>query len=302
VTVLSRCLQFNLKQMPPAAIVSHLERILGEEKVDFEKAALSLIAAPRRAACATRSRSSTRRSRTAAAAVAAGRGGEMLGAIDQSYLVRLLECVAGDDASGAVSHRRRDADRAASRSTRRSPTWRACSCAWRFAQSLPGALDELGRARAPRALAGKLDPESLQLYYQIALQGREDLPLAPDEHGGFLMTVLRMLRFRPERPGQRHCCAGGASREVRLRLQKAAVRHVAVAAARARACGDRSGARARAQCRAAAPGEWRLRAGGAQGEGVSRRPRVRGQAEGRRSTSTLAPRCGSTCPWARSRA
>ena len=68
-----------------------------------------------------------------------------------------------------------------------------------LAQSIPGALDELAEPERLAALAGKLDPESLQLYYQIALQGREDLPLAPDEHGGFLMTLLRMLAFRPER-------------------------------------------------------------------------------------------------------
>ena len=51
-------------------------------------------------------------------------------------------------------------------------------------------------------LAERIDPESVQLYYQIALQGREDLPLAPDEHGGFVMTLLRMLAFRPAGAGQ----------------------------------------------------------------------------------------------------
>jgi len=63
-----------------------------------------------------------------------------------------------------------------------------------IAQSLPDAVDD---ARL-RELAGRIDAESVQLYYQIALQGREDLPLAPDEHGGFVMTVLRLLAFKPE--------------------------------------------------------------------------------------------------------
>src|SRR5205807_7160479 len=71
-----------------------------------------------------------------------------------------------------------------------------------LAQTLPGALaDEPDRARLAE-LASAIDAESVQLYYQIALQGREDLPLAPDEHGGFMMTLLRMLAFRPEGAAQ----------------------------------------------------------------------------------------------------
>src|SRR5207249_7199212 len=67
-----------------------------------------------------------------------------------------------------------------------------------LAQSVPSVLDEEPERARLAELAERLDPESLQLYYQIALQGREDLPLAPDEHGGFVMTLLRMLAFRPE--------------------------------------------------------------------------------------------------------
>jgi len=68
-----------------------------------------------------------------------------------------------------------------------------------LAQSVPGAAEE-GAPDAERiaSLATALDAESVQLYYQIALQGRQDLPLAPDEHAGFVMTLLRMLAFRPQ--------------------------------------------------------------------------------------------------------
>src|SRR3954463_1344384 len=197
VTVLSRCLQFNLKQMPPAAIVSHLERILGDEKVEFEKDALSLIA---RAATGSMRDALSLLDQAIAhggGRVAAAAVGEMLGAIDQSFLVRLLECVAGDDASGAVA--------IAGEMQSRSLSFDAALAdlaslllRMALAQTLAGALDELNEPERLAALAAKLDPESLQLYYQIALQGREDLPLAPDEHAGFLMTVLRMLAFRPE--------------------------------------------------------------------------------------------------------
>src|SRR5260221_14002372 len=71
-----------------------------------------------------------------------------------------------------------------------------------LAQTLPGTLAEDPERSRLAGLAERIDPESVQLYYQIALQGREDLPLAPDEHGGFGMTLLRMLPFRPPRAGQ----------------------------------------------------------------------------------------------------
>src|SRR5439155_1097192 len=72
-----------------------------------------------------------------------------------------------------------------------------------LAQTLPATLAEDPEHARLAELAAAIDAESLQLYYQIALQGREDLPLAPDEHGGFLMTLLRMLAFRPEGAGER---------------------------------------------------------------------------------------------------
>src|SRR5438105_13084821 len=200
VTVLSRCLQFNLKQMPPAAIVSHLERILGEEKIDFEKAALSLIA---------RAASGSMRDALSLLDQAIAHGGgkvaargvsEMLGAIDQSYLVRLVECVAAADAAGAVAIAEEMQSRSLSFDTALADL-ASLLLRMALAQSVPDALEEIAERTQVEALAARLDAESIQLYYQIALQGREDLPLAPDEHAGFVMTVLLMLAFRPEAPG-----------------------------------------------------------------------------------------------------
>ena len=197
VTVLSRCLQFNLKQMPPAAIVSHLQRVLGEEKVEFEAEALPLIG--RAAAGSMRDALSLLDQAIAhgGGRVAAQGVSEMLGAIDQSYLVRLLECVAAGDAPGAVA--------IADEMQERSLSFDAAladlaSLLLRMAlrQSAPEALEDFPERSRLEALAGGIDAESVQLYYQIALQGRQDLPLAPDEHAGFLMTLLRMLAFRPE--------------------------------------------------------------------------------------------------------
>ncbi|HEY7238927.1 MAG TPA: DNA polymerase III subunit gamma/tau [Burkholderiales bacterium] len=197
VTVLSRCLQFNLKQMPHAAVASHLEKVLASEGIEFETAALQLIA--RAAAGSMRDALSLLDQAIAhgGGRVAAIAVGEMLGAIDQGYLVRLLECVAREDPAGAVA--------IAGEMQSRSLSFDAALAdlaslllRMALAQTLPGALDELPERERLAQLAGKLDAESVQLYYQIALQGREDLPLAPDEHAGFLMTVLRMLAFRPE--------------------------------------------------------------------------------------------------------
>jgi DNA polymerase-3 subunit gamma/tau len=193
VTVLSRCLQFNLKQMPRDAIVGHLEKVLREEQIPAEQAALALLA--RAAAGSMRDALSLLDQAIAhgGGTVSASSAGDMLGTIDQSHLVRLLEALAGGDAAAAVAI----ADEMQSRSLSFDTALAELASLLlqvALAQSVPGAVDD-----APVSmLAERLDPESVQLYYQIALQGREDLPLAPDEHAGFVMTVLRLLAFRPE--------------------------------------------------------------------------------------------------------
>src|SRR5688572_5828754 len=103
VTILSRCLQFNLKQMPVAAIVSHLEALLGKEGISFEKEALPLIA--RAAAGSMRDALSLLDQAIAhgGGKVAAHSVSDMLGAVDQTHLLRLLECIAGGDAAGAAA-------------------------------------------------------------------------------------------------------------------------------------------------------------------------------------------------------
>jgi DNA polymerase-3 subunit gamma/tau len=197
VTVLSRCLQFNLKQMPPAAIVAHLQKVLEQEKIESDTQALQLIA--RSASGSMRDALSLLDQAIAhgGGKVAAGGVSEMLGAIDQGYLVRLVECVAAEDAAGAVAI----ADEMQSRSLSFDAALADLASLllrMALAQTVPDALQDLPERDQLAALAARLDAESVQLYYQIALQGREDLPLAPDEHAGFLMTLLRMLAFRPE--------------------------------------------------------------------------------------------------------
>ena len=202
VTVLSRCLQFNLKQMPPAAIVGHLGKVLEQEKIPFEPDALPLLA--RAAAGSMRDALSLLDQAIAhgGGKVAAPGVSEMLGAIDQGYLLRLIEAVVSQDAAAALGIAAQMQERSLSYDSALADL---ASLLLRvaIAQSAPGALDESIAERAHiMDLAGRLDPESVQLYYQIALQGRQDLPLAPDEHAGFVMTALRMLAFRPETAGR----------------------------------------------------------------------------------------------------
>ena len=197
VTVLSRCLQFNLKQMPPAAIVAHLAHILGEEKIPAEPEALALIA--RAAAGSMRDALSLLDQAIAhgAGRITARDAADMLGAIDRGYLLELVAALARGDAAAAA----KIADDMQARSLSFDAALADLAALFlqlALAQTLPGTLaDDPERARLTE-LAAAIDAESLQLYYQIALQGREDLPLAPDEHGGFVMTLLRMLAFRPE--------------------------------------------------------------------------------------------------------
>jgi DNA polymerase-3 subunit gamma/tau len=198
VTVLSRCLQFNLKLMPRDAISAHLEKLLGEEKTQFEREALPLIG--RAAAGSMRDALSLLDQ-----AIAHGGGrvsvasvSEMLGAIDQTFLLRLLEAVATGDAAGAAAIADEMRSRSLSFDTALADV-ASLLLKLALAQSVPEAVEEdLPQRARILELAGRFDAELVQLCYQIALQGREDLPLAPDEHAGFLMTILRMLAFRPE--------------------------------------------------------------------------------------------------------
>jgi DNA polymerase-3 subunit gamma/tau len=200
VTVLSRCLQFNLKQMPAGHIVGHLERILAAEQIVFEPQALRLLA--RAAEGSMRDALSLTDQAIAYSAnqvtEEAVRG--MLGALDQSYLVRLLDAIVVGDGQLVLSI----ADEMASRSLSFSTALQDLASllhrvAW--AQFAPASvLDEWPEASDLRRFAEALEPEQVQLFYQIATLGRAELGLAPDEYAGFTMTLLRMLAFEPAPP------------------------------------------------------------------------------------------------------
>lgn len=201
VTVLSRCLQFNLKQMPPGHIVSHLERILGEEHITHEANALRLLAS-----AAQGSMRDALSLTDQAIAYSAGEVSEaavrgMLGAIDQSYLVRLLDALADENGGALIEI----ADEMAGRSLSFSGALQDLASLLQkiaLAQVVPAAVqDDWPEADDVRRLAERFDAQSVQLFYQFANLGRNELALAPDEYAGFTMTLLRMLAFQPGQSG-----------------------------------------------------------------------------------------------------
>lgn len=200
VTVLSRCLQFNLKQMPQTHIVSHLSAILEQEDVSFETAALRHIA--KGASGSMRDALSLLDQAIAHGAGKVEEEGvrDMLGTVGEDHLYELLDALRAQDIAGLIAV----ADAMDARSLSfESALHEFASLLHRvsLAQFAPQAIaDGFERERlAPYAEA--FAPEFLQLAYQIVIHGRDELPLAPDEYAGFTMTLIRLHAFQPEVQG-----------------------------------------------------------------------------------------------------
>jgi len=194
ITVLSRCLQFNLKNLPSQLIASHLSGILKSEQIPFEAPALDLLG--RAAEGSVRDSLSLLDQAIAygAGEVKAGQVATMLGALDQSYLFSLLESVADRDAKRLVM----EVDQLAARSISFDITLKDLASVLSriaLAQSVGERAADEPHTQKVQSLAARLKPAQVQLFYQISLLGRRDLPLAPDEQSGFTMTMLRMLAF-----------------------------------------------------------------------------------------------------------
>ncbi len=197
VTVLSRCLQFNLKQLPPGLINSHLHYVLEQEKVPFESGAIALIA--RAAQGSMRDALSLL---DQAIAFSAGTVDEslvrtMLGTIDQGYLFDLLASLHEQDGVAMLGI----ADNLSARSVALDTALQELATLLHriaLVQKVPLAIDD-DEPEHTRLLnlAGMFTAEEVQLYYQIAIHGRDEIDLAPDEYAGFTMTLLRMLAFAP---------------------------------------------------------------------------------------------------------
>lgn len=200
VTVLSRCLQFNLKQMPPAAISGHLARILEAEAVPYEVTALNLIA--RSAAGSMRDGLSLLDQAIAhgAGSVEEAQVRDMLGTVDLDFLFNLLDAVAANDAGRLIQI----ADEMALRSLAFGAALLELGnilTRIQVAQLAPMAIaDDVPERSRLLAFASVFSPEQVQLFYQIVVHGRDEISLAPDEYSGFVMTLLRLHAFRPDVP------------------------------------------------------------------------------------------------------
>ncbi|AZS51019.1 DNA polymerase III subunit gamma/tau [Entomomonas moraniae] len=197
VTILSRCLQFALKNIPAERIVEHLAHVLDSEKIPYEKEALWLLG---------RSAQGSMRDAMSLTDQAIAFGGEkvntadvrdMLGTLDQNQVYELLFALLNGDAQQLLAIIKQLAEQ--------SPDWldvlgELLNVLHRIsiAQIVPDALDDnMGDKEQIAALAQALSAEDVQFYYQVGLMGRRDLPLATDGQQGFEMVLLRMLAFRP---------------------------------------------------------------------------------------------------------
>jgi len=197
VTILSRCLQFNLKQMPVPLIVEHLEKVLAAEKVECEINALRVLAK-----AAQGSMRDALSLTDQAIAYAAGKVSEesvrgMLGTLDDAYLIRILDCLVAKDGASLLAVANEMGERSMSFSLALqdlSSLLQKIAAAQVVPESV---LEDWPEASEIHRLAGQLTKEEAQLFYQITITSRPDLSLAPDEQTGFAMTLLRMLAFRP---------------------------------------------------------------------------------------------------------
>ena len=196
-TILSRCLQFSLKNMTPERVVEHLTHVLGVENVPFEDDALWLLGraadgSMRDAMSLTDQAIAFGEGKVMAADVRA-----MLGTLDHGQVFDVLHALIEGDAKALLE--------AVRHLSEQGPDWNGVLSEIlnvlhrvAIAQALPEGVDN-GHGDRDRvlALAQALPAEDVQFYYQMGLIGRRDLPLAPDPRGGFEMVMLRMLAFRP---------------------------------------------------------------------------------------------------------
>lgn len=188
VTVLSRCMQFGLRNVSPATVAGHLANVLQAEDIPYEERGLELIG--KAAGGSMRDGLSLLDQ-----AIALGAGQvkqatvqEMLGTVDEDLAPELLALLAAGDAATVVQQ----ADSLAARNVAHAQILMAMA-----AELQRVALAQVGQGE-PHVLAAQMDPSDVQVWYQIAIHGVRDLPLAPDAQTGFMMTLLRMLAFRAD--------------------------------------------------------------------------------------------------------
>ena len=198
ITVLSRCLQFNLKNLSAGRIAQHLQFVLEQEKLPFEEAALKILA---------RAADGSMRDALSLTDQAIGHGGGqvneaevnvMLGTIDRGHAMAICQALIAGEGSQLLAQVEKIAEL--------SPDYEMLLAdmlsVWHqiaILQTVPEALDNgISHYSEICELASSVSREDIQLYYQICMLGRKDLHLAPDLKSGFEMVLLRALAFRPD--------------------------------------------------------------------------------------------------------
>ena len=211
VTVLSRCLQFNLKRIPVAQIAGHLRAILEKEGIAFEPPGLALVAQ-----AADGSMRDGLSLLDQLIAFGGGRAGEaearaMLGTIARDHVLQLAERLAAGDAAELLRHARSLEEWAPdyAQVLDELASLLAHVALKQVVKDFDG--DDLYAPDLLERLAGAVAPEDVQLYYQTAIIGRRDLALAPDPRTGFEMVLLRMIAFRPQAGPGEYRASGPAS-------------------------------------------------------------------------------------------
>ncbi len=229
VTVLSRCLQFNLRPMAPETVLEHLGHVLGQENIESEPQALRLLA---RAA-----RGSMRDALSLTDQAIAYGGGQlqeaavrqMLGSADRSHVFRLIEALAHGDGKSVVE----TSEALRLNGLSAAATLEDMSMVLQRMAVLQ-AVPDMGEGDAadPEAaemarLAGVMQPDETQLLYSLSLHGRQELGLAPDEYAALTMVLLRLLAFKPQATNS---ASASAEKKTLINPQRATLAHASAAA------------------------------------------------------------------------
>ncbi|WP_119288883.1 DNA polymerase III subunit gamma/tau [Azohydromonas sediminis] len=202
-TVLSRCLQFNLRPIAPEVVHEHLARVLDAEHVAAEPAALRLLARAARGSMRDALSLTDQAIAYGGGTVTEANVRAMLGSVDRGHAERLVEALARRDGAAVLA----EVDALREHGLSASATLEQMAMLLQqmaVVQAVPDALDASDPdTAAARTLAAVLPPDETQLLYSLSIHGRNELALAPDEYAGLTMTLLRLFAFAP---------AGGAPR------------------------------------------------------------------------------------------
>ncbi|MBW7833911.1 MAG: DNA polymerase III subunit gamma/tau [Simplicispira suum] len=213
VTVLSRCLQFNLRPMAPDTVQEHLVQVLAQEQIEAEPAALRQLAKAARGSMRDALSLTDQAIAFGSSRIEEAPVRQMLGSVDRSHVTQLIDALARGDGRTVVETaealRLHGLSAAAALEDMAALLQRMA-----VLQAVPGhrqSGEDDAEAQETARLAALLPPDETQLLYSMCLHGRTELGLAPDEYAALTMVLLRLLAFKP--------AAGGAEKKTALPVQ-----------------------------------------------------------------------------------